>query len=446
KISQNPGFDCVLGNPPWEVLQPEEEKYFKSIDDKIANAKGDNRKKLITQLETQDPLQYNLWCKYVNYIQSQVKYLKHSNRYTLTNSGKLNTYALFSELNIHLLNKNGYAGFIVPTGIATDDSTKDFFGYLTQNQHIVSLNDFENRMKLFADVDSRFKFTLLSLSKKSIPEATFSFFMHQMDELNDPIRTFTLTKEDLQRINPNTGTTPIFRTLYDAELTKKIYQKVPVLCRETEDDVLQLDKYSPNPWGISFQRMFDMSNDSHLFQNEPAENRLALYEAKMIWHYDHRFGSYANVAEDSVDTHLPTPELSDYQNPAYSITPRYWVDQLEVYKRLAALSKEEKEKLELMSYEEQIQWLKARVPGYLFGFRDISNNTNERSFIGSILPLTGVGNNLPVISVKKGQSYLLFANFSSLIFDYIVRQKIGGTHLNFHYVKQFPVLAPEDYS
>jgi len=189
-----------------------------------------------------------------------------------------------------------------------------------------------------------------------------------------------------------------------------------------------------------------MTSDSHLFQNEPAENRLALYEAKMIWHYDHRFGSYANVAEDSVDTHLPTPELSDYQNPAYSITPRYWVDQLEVYKRLAALSKEEKEKLELISYEEQILWLKPRVPGYLFGFRDISNNTNERSFIGSILPLSGVGNNLPVISVKKRQSYLLFANFSSLVFDYIVRQKIGGTHLNFHYVKQFPVLAPEDYS
>jgi len=62
-----------------------------------------------------------------------------------------------------------------------------------------------------------------------------------------------------------------------------------------------------NPWGVRFATMFHMSNDSHLFRtlqqlesegfklwgNRMKRNDevwLPLYEAKMIWHYDHRFG------------------------------------------------------------------------------------------------------------------------------------------------------------
>src|SRR5207249_3906635 len=36
-------------------------------------------------------------------------------------------------------------------------------------------------------------------------------------------------------------------------------------------------------------------------------------------------------------------------------------------------------------------------------------------------------------------------NFNSLTFDYVARQKIGGTHMDFHYLKQLPVLAPREY-
>ena len=49
-----------------------------------------------------------------------------------------------------------------------------------------------------------------------------------------------------------------YRTRRDAEITKGIYRRVPVLVDENKED--------GNPWGITFQRMFDMSNDSHLFR------------------------------------------------------------------------------------------------------------------------------------------------------------------------------------
>ncbi|GAA6614646.1 hypothetical protein NUACC26_004300 [Scytonema sp. NUACC26] len=40
----------------------------------------------------------------------------------------------------------------------------------------------------------------------------------------------------------------------------------------------------------------------------------------------------------------------------------------------------------------------------------------------------------------------LQANFSSLVFDFVAKQKVGGTNFNFFIVKQLPVLPPEAYT
>ena len=41
-----------------------------------------------------------------------------------------------------------------------------------------------------------------------------------------------MERSDFSLLNPNTGNCPIFRTQADAELTKAIYRRVPVLWRE----------------------------------------------------------------------------------------------------------------------------------------------------------------------------------------------------------------------
>ena len=121
--------------------------------------------------------------------------------------------------------------------------------------------------------------------------------------------------------NPNTRTCPVFRTRPDAELTRAIYQRVPVLVREKAPD--------GNPWGIRFMTMFHMSNDSHLFRNAPGEGLLPLYEAKLMHQFDHRFATY----EAEGDTRETTPE--EKTDPAFRVTPRYWVPEAEVLDRLA---------------------------------------------------------------------------------------------------------------
>jgi hypothetical protein len=94
------------------------------------------------------------------------------------------------------------------------------------------------------------KFSQLVISSKPIKSSNFAFFLTQPRQLESSKRQFQLSPQDIALLNPNTLTCPVFRSSADAELTKKIYQRVPVLENE---------KTGSNPWGISFMRMFDMA-------------------------------------------------------------------------------------------------------------------------------------------------------------------------------------------
>jgi hypothetical protein len=107
--------------------------------------------------------------------EAESRFVRGSGRFPLTAVGDVNTYALFAELSRTLLAPDGRAGIIVPTGIATDDGAKAFFGDLIARRQIISLYDFENREKLFADVDSRYKFSLLTIgAAQAAPRFVFS--------------------------------------------------------------------------------------------------------------------------------------------------------------------------------------------------------------------------------------------------------------------------------
>ncbi len=182
-------------------------------------------------------------------------------------------------------------------------------------------------------MDSRsFKLCLLTLAgfDRPVEAAEFVFFAHRTSDLADVERRFTLSPDDLALINPNTKTAPVFRSRRDAEITKAIYRRVPVLIRD--------DDPNGNPWGVQYQRMFDMTNDSHLFRvaddlraegatltgniwQRAKERWLPLYEAKMAHHFNHRFGDYAlkTVANDS--NQLPDTPLSSLEDTTYVVRP-----------------------------------------------------------------------------------------------------------------------------
>src|SRR5690606_20257814 len=133
--------------------------------------------------------------------------------------------------------------------------------------------------------------------------------------------------------------------------------------------------------------------------------------------YDHRFGTYSGV-DSRTSTQTPTPSLEQYQNPTYLIKPWYWVDRREV---------------------EEI-----KNTNFFVGFRDICRSTDERTSIFSVISKAGIGNNMPLFFVKGNPILhsICYANLSSCVLDFFVRQKIAGTHMNFFYVEQFAVIHP----
>lgn len=335
------GFDCVLGNPPWEVNQMGEEEFFASRDPNIAALAGDSRKKAIESLSKTSPRLWEEFSETSRRIAATNIFFRESGRFPLTAVGKLNTYPLFAETILQIHAQDGRAGFIVPTGIATDDSTKAYFGHITQSKQLVSLYDIENRDRLFPAVDSRMKFCLLTLGASE--QAEFVCFATQVSQLADERRRFTLTPEDFRLINPNTLTCPVFRSKRDAELTKKLYRAAPVLIYEAnaEDNSANAGELpAENPWGITFsQGLFNMTSASHLFKDEESPNHLPLYEAKLIHHFDHRWATYT-TDPDTGTVASRDVTLREKQDASFSITPRYWVSAREVWLRLADLPDE----------------------------------------------------------------------------------------------------------
>ena len=336
------GFDCVLANPPWEVSQMGEEEFFASRAGEIAALQGDNRKKAIKELEISNP---QLWGEYQQTgqrIAATNTFYRESSRFPLTAVGKLNTYPLFSETILQIKSSTGQAGFIVPTGIATDDSTKHFFGKISQDGLLASLYDFENG-NIFEAVHSSYKICLLTLGPAAISE--FVCFAKDVNQIKDLRRRFSLRPSEFQLINPNTLTCPMFRSERDAELTKKLYRKAPVLIKEAvyseEGSKRKLLEPEVNPWGVHFsQGLFNMASDSVLFKYEPTQDRYPLYEAKLIHQFDHRYATFIPTAgvknADWSSRDLTLDEKSTYGN---AVSPRYWVDKREVWLQVANLPK-----------------------------------------------------------------------------------------------------------
>ena len=451
------GFDCILGNPPWERIKIQEKEWFAQRAPAIANAaNAAARRRAIAELEQSDPYLLHAFADDKRKAEGESHFVRVSERYPLCGRGDVNTYTLFAETALYLINRDGRSGIIVPTTICTNDTNKYFFKYLFEAQALVSLYSFWQTRKFFLATDDQSEFCLLTLSGRNYPlPAIFAFALHSVDEIRMDKVTFSLSNEDIKLINPNTKTSPIFGNRHDAEVTKKIYRLIPVLIQE---DPLE------NPWGVRFSTMFHMSNHSVLFrtveqlesagyalegnhfmrlddwagiipsdspitadERATTERYLPLYEAKMIHHYDHRFGTYLGATQANLNVGiLPQPTHAEKYNPNLLIFPRYWIGMDEVKRQF-------------------VGWNHS----WVLGFRDIARATDERTAIFSLLPQVAMGNKIPLLIFENqlpNQIINLMANTGSIVFDFVVRQKLGGTTMNFFYVKQFPIIPPHTYT
>lgn len=441
------GFSCVIGNPPWERVKVQDREFFSLTDPATAEAVSASvRKRRISDMPQVNPELHGSYLAARDRAQKMLDYarlaVEEGGRYPLTGKGDVNLYMLFAELARELVAPHGLAGLLVPSGIATDDTTKDYFSDLMTSKRLVSLYDFENKEAHFEDVHRSFKFTALVFGGEGrrAEKADFVFFARVVEDTiaSNRQRHIPLTAADMALLNPNTRTCPIFRTRRDAELTKEIYKRIPILVDANR-------RQGGNPWDIKFLRMFDQTNDADHFKEAKFWERkgyrlqgnvfarakkqaLPLYEAKMVQAFDHRAASVTVDEENWVRQGQKTETVPvQHQNPEYAVQPRWWVDQAIV---------------------DDLLERQPSNPEWYMGFKDITSPTNERTMIAAFIPRVAATNKfvLMLTQAKPRLQACLLGNLNSFVLDYATRQKIGGITLNFFIVEQLPALPPDRYA
>ena len=436
------GFDAVIGNPPWDRMKLQQVEWFAYRRPEIARApRAADRRRMITALQdVQDPLadEYELAS---NRAESAVRVARECGDYPLLSRGDVNIYSLFVERAFALVKPEGVVGLLIPSGIASDKTSANFFKKVATEGRLRTLYDFENRRTrfeaapFFPDVDSRFKFCVFVAGRSpSADDTNCSFFLQDVSELNDDDRRFSLAANDFGRVNPNTGTAPVFRSRRDADLTTAIYRRLPVLVDRSNGDGIK-------SWPLKYTTMFHMTNDSELFRTrEELEERegawpsggnrfdsptgawLPLYEGKMVQAFDHRA---ASIVVNPANLHRPAqPEPAteaQHRDVDWLPEPQYWVAAAEC------------------------GWPQRT---WVLGFKEITAPTNARTFIAAILPAVGFGNKIPILrpETPDRHEWLLATNFNSTIFNFVTRQKVQGQTLNLYIVEQLPVVPLDVYN
>lgn len=434
------GFDAIIGNPPWDRMKLQQVEWFAVRRREIALAqRAADRNRMVTELETAgDPLSRD-YAKAEARAEAGVRMARCDGDYPLLSGGDVNLYSLFVERAMKLVKPTGMIGLLTPIGIATDKTSSEFFSLRAASGTIKVFLAFENRRGwLFPGIHHEEQPTVLvfGLQDGQFPSFEFCVRVSTWEQFNDPDRRFTMHAETLRRVNPNTGTAPMFRTRRDAALTGAIYSRLPVLVDRSAGE-------ETRAWPVRYSTMFHMTSASPMFRTRqeleekegaypiggtrfgsPAGEWVPLYEGKMIQLFNHRYASVRsnsrNVSGQGVTEELSIARLCD---PSALPQPRFWVKATD------------------LPHDATQPW---RI-----GFNDICNTNNARSLIAAAIPIYGFGNTLSTFHIDNGVAShkldCLLANFCALICDYVSRQKIQSRHLNKYIVEQLPVVPPDAY-
>ena len=414
-MQKHGGFDIVLTNPPWEVLKPQAKEFFADHSELVSKNKmtikefEKEQDKILKIAAVRDA-----WLAYESRFPHLSAYFRAAPDYRFQSAivgGKktgsdINLYKLFTERCFGLLRPGGHCGIVIPSGIYTDLGAKGLRDLLFNHTYIEGLFCFENRKTIFENVDSRFKFVVLTFEKTNIPRVQqmgernasappddllaparrdklgttsfpAAFMRHDVAELDrfPAERALWLDVELIRRLSPDSHSVMEFKSERDVQIAEKML-RFPLLGEEIK-----------GTWNLRLSNEFHMTNDSKLFKTEPGEGRLPLYEGKMIWQFDSKYAD-----------------------------PKYWIIETDAQSKLGKAQQ-----------ETGFHYL-----DYRLAFREIASNTNERSLISSILPRQVFANHKLMVErrdspLSPGEQLFAVATLNSLVSDFMVRQRVTTT-------------------
>lgn len=451
EIRARGGFDCILGNPPWEQIKLSETEWFAPWRPDIAELPSAPRRVAIERLRIEDPALYARWSRALAAESRLAEYMRKCGRYSPSGQ-EANTYLLFTELASRSLKPDGRAGLIVKTALAVDKGGLEVFHRLVGEGQVDELHDIVNGGpgqpgQIFSDVAEVERFSVVGMRG---PSGDSGFEASVMNWSIEEARTRPrqgFTQEILKTLAPRTGTLTSFRTPGQLNVALDIYRRLPTL--DFEDG-------GANPWGLKHTALFHSSGDQELFlrredlenddwtletdkvfrkkrRPEEARGQLDLisssrqielssfaadeecwpiYEGQLANRYDHRAKTYEGYIGPNKYGRKPAiPICSDMQkaDPTFEVEPRYWMRSEIAVKRLDATVGDRA----------------------LLGFRDIGAPwTNRRSAKGALLPRYPATHACPVLGIPRPRALEFVAVFNSTVFDFLCRGHMPGAHVS----------------
>jgi hypothetical protein len=397
EVIEKGGFDCVLGNPPWEVMQISEKEFFAAANSSLAQAMGAERKDGINDLRESNPLLYRDYLAQLHNQEALNLFARHSDRYPHCGQSKMNTYALFAEEFRRLGKDIGRAGIIVPTSLAFASATVSFFRDMLESNQVISLLSFFETRQWFKETDDRNPFCLLTYGT-ALGAPEFVFNARTAEDTSDDRRRFSMGFRDILAISSGTGAVPIFSSKVDSGIARALYSRL-----EGHKNSASWISLKQNVFSSSLLDDLKEFSGSHCTPANVAIFRGALFNQYTI--------------EDVKGVHSGSVAgCSDKY-----ISKDYYANRLRV--------KEIRE-------------------SYHLAIRRIVRATDARTMIAAMLPEVGTDDTASIISVSSSLDHecALLANLNSIPLDFACGFKIGGTDIRKHNFFQLPILPNEVYS
>lgn len=399
-------FDIIIGNPPWEKIRFEDKNFFTNYYPEISKiTKKNEREEKIKFLGSINPSLEDYYNNFKNEIETSKTLIKNNLRMLHSAFGELNTYSLFSELSVAFLKKEGFISLIVKSSLITSSSNSKLFSFLLENNMIISLDDFINKLKIFP-IDSRERFTVITLSKYTQKEFSLKMMLTAPSEINQA-KNIILNKTLLNKINPINKMIPNISSKDDLKILISLYNNFNIFEFEFPK--------------AKFGRLVHLTSHARFIHKTKNENLIPIFEGKFIERYDNKFSTFEGLPEEKCyASKANAQQILEENKNEFTTTPtsRYFIEETKW-----------KEITKNYPYKYSIVW------------RSLTSATNKRITLASLLKHRPTTQSIQLLQYEDNYEILLLilSLFNSVIFDFIVKLKLNGIDLTQSIIKQIPV-------